>query len=107
MTFLEAYQTTGRVLCISTTRADGVRTATVLNYENAPNVVIYSAVLASSAFPFLAKPFHLMEKNKRGEIVRSVEYSGRWFQGGYENLALCFVSDVKRVGAVRVQEVRF
>lgn len=83
LTFLEAYQITHRVLNIGVTRAGAVGESMVLNYHNAPNVLISSAVLASSAFPWFVQPLHLMEKDPQsGRIVPSTEHSGRYFQDG-------------------------
>lgn len=85
LTFLESYQKTGRILNISVTRAGNVGESIVLNHQNAPHVLIFSAVVASGAFPFLGLPIHLMEKAPSGEIVTSMEYSGRYFQGNVLN----------------------
>ncbi|KAF8819842.1 phospholipase, patatin family protein [Cardiosporidium cionae] len=91
LTFLEAYQRTGRILNISLTRADRYEPALVLNYKNAPHVVIYSAVLASLSFPFLGLPFHLKEKlpaksddpeNSSFTIVDSHEFEAAYFHDG-------------------------
>eukprot|EP00922_Rhytidocystis_sp_ex-Travisia-forbesii_P048574 GHVS01072329.1.p1 GENE.GHVS01072329.1~~GHVS01072329.1.p1 ORF type:complete len:897 (-),score=143.49 GHVS01072329.1:185-2875(-) len=81
MTFLEAYEKTGKVLNICMTRAEGGGTL-LLHYKNAPNVVIYSAVLCSSSFPFLAYPLHLKEKCDDGELVESCEFEGSFYHDG-------------------------
>lgn len=75
ITFLEAYLKTNIVLNITVTRAecenykftcDG-EGHIVLNYMNSPNVLIYSAVLASCSFPYLLQPFKLLEKKYHNE----------------------------------------
>eukprot|EP00948_MAST-09A_sp_MAST-9A-sp1_P003238 g3238.t1 len=51
LTFREAYMRTGRALNISV--FNGSTASILLNYKTAPNVVIWSAVLASSSLPLL------------------------------------------------------
>ena len=75
MTFQEAYLKTGRVLCITisakTTRSPPV----VLNHITTPNVIIASAVVASSSLPTILTPFCLRRKNAKGEIeILKVEF---------------------------------
>ncbi|SCQ16227.1 patatin-like phospholipase, putative [Plasmodium ovale] len=77
MTFLEAFIKTNLVLNITVTRAEsGNNNFTcdedghlVLNYMNSPNVLIYTAVLASCSFPYLLQPFKLLEKKYNKENV--------------------------------------
>eukprot|EP00899_Mesostigma_viride_P028365 jgi/Mesvir1/8713/Mv02645-RA.1 len=65
MTFEEAYRKTGRILCISASNKSKGRAPILLNHVTTPNVVIWSAVLASSALPPLLKPITLMQKVER------------------------------------------
>jgi len=69
LTFQEAYAKSGRVLNIAVVAADTKEPCRVLNYLTAPNVLVYSAVLCSSAFPFLFAPQELLMKTASGEIV--------------------------------------
>ncbi|EUD68063.1 hypothetical protein C922_01675 [Plasmodium inui San Antonio 1] len=77
MTFLEAFIKTNLVLNITVTRAESGNTNfpcdedghMVLNYMNSPNVLIYTAVLASCSFPYLLQPFKLLEKKYNRENV--------------------------------------
>eukprot|EP00922_Rhytidocystis_sp_ex-Travisia-forbesii_P048573 GHVS01072328.1.p1 GENE.GHVS01072328.1~~GHVS01072328.1.p1 ORF type:complete len:872 (-),score=191.14 GHVS01072328.1:466-3081(-) len=83
LTFLEAYEKTGKVLNICMTRAEGGDgSPLLLHYKNAPNVAIYSAVLCSSSFPFLAYPLQLKEKCEDGELVESCEFEGSFYHDG-------------------------
>ncbi|KAJ1973587.1 hypothetical protein H4R35_004040 [Dimargaris xerosporica] len=64
-TFREAYERTGRILNITVVSADAPHASDgtkLLNYVTAPDVVIWSAVLASSAIPGVLKPVVLMMK---------------------------------------------
>lgn len=70
LTFAEAYQRSGRILNISVTAADTREPPRLLNYLTAPSVLVWSAVAASSAFPFLFSPHDLLAKAARGSIVR-------------------------------------
>lgn len=54
LTFIEAYEKTGRSLTITVYNVDDDKNHTrCLNYKTTPDIVIYSAVLASSALPKL------------------------------------------------------
>ena len=63
MTFKEAYERTGIALNISVTDSfhDKCR---LLNYINAPNVFIWSAVIASCSLPFVVSPSKIYAKSK-------------------------------------------
>eukprot|EP00834_Sanchytrium_tribonematis_P003859 NODE_166_length_14584_cov_1.124750.p2 type:complete len:500 gc:universal NODE_166_length_14584_cov_1.124750:4053-2554(-) len=63
LTFLEAYHRTGRTWNISVVSEVGVNK--LLNHLNAPQVVIWSAVLASSALPSILHPVTLMMKSNK------------------------------------------
>ncbi|ETO31682.1 hypothetical protein RFI_05433 [Reticulomyxa filosa] len=62
-TFLEAYEKTGRILNITVTGTDTNAMPRLLNYLTAPNVVVWSAVVASCAIPlvFGAQELHVKE----------------------------------------------
>ena len=67
ITFLEAYEKTGRILNISTTANN---CSVNLNYITSPHVLVRSAVLCSSAMPLFVEPPQLLERDARtGEIV--------------------------------------
>ncbi|CAC9514353.1 Domain_of_uncharacterised_function_(DUF3336)/Patatin-like_phospholipase_-_putative [Leishmania infantum] len=70
MTFLEAYQLSGKVLNVSVTRSqqEGMPSDrhVLLNYVTAPDVVIWSAVSASCALPGLFTAVQLIEKPSLG-----------------------------------------
>ena len=60
----------GRILNVAVCPADTNEPPRVLNYLSAPNVVVWSAVSCSSAFPFLFMPQDLLARNNRGELVK-------------------------------------
>lgn len=62
-TFLEAYRLTGRIINITVTGTSKYSPSVILNYRTSPDVVIWSAVLASSAFPNFLAPIELQLKN--------------------------------------------
>ncbi|GAB4818543.1 hypothetical protein N2152v2_005589 [Parachlorella kessleri] len=89
MTFAEAYQRTGRILNIAVCAADTSEPPRLLNYLTSPNVLIWSAVACSSAFPFLFAPQDLMARDNRGRVVRftaqaAAEMQRRWRDGSLE-----------------------
>jgi hypothetical protein len=88
MTFREAYLRTGRILNISVIPADRHSyvlccrrksllndlpvldsPTKLLNYMTAPDTVIWSALLASSAVPGILNPVVLLQKLKNGSVV--------------------------------------
>ncbi|PIA18942.1 patatin-domain-containing protein, partial [Coemansia reversa NRRL 1564] len=90
LTFEEAYARTGRVLCITAT-PQNVRHAQgqLLNYMTTPNVVIWSAVIASASLPGAIQPVVLLAKNRDGQIVPYTDSGIEWRDGS-------FCSDVPR-----------
>jgi len=68
MTFEEAYQKTGRVLCIALSATAKKTPPILLNYISAPNVIISSAVVASAAVPGFVKPQQLQCKDPDGTV---------------------------------------
>eukprot|EP00890_Picochlorum_soloecismus_P004847 jgi/Picsp_1/5363/NSC_02724-R1_triacylglycerol lipase sdp1-like len=68
LTFEEGFRKTGRVLCISISAADTEEPPRLCSHLTTPNVLIWSAIACSSAFPFLFTPQQLMCKNSRGVI---------------------------------------
>ncbi|KAF2266781.1 hypothetical protein CC78DRAFT_531229 [Lojkania enalia] len=70
LTFEEAYTKTKRVLNITVSTTGGGGVPNLLNYLTAPNVLIWSAALASNASSStLYHPVTLMCKDESGEIV--------------------------------------
>lgn len=83
VTFLEAYRRTRRVLNITVTSAvdSGGDNSRLLNYLTAPNVLIYTAVLASCAIPGVYEPVELRAKNKLGEVTPYHPQGSHWQDG--------------------------
>ncbi|QHO24118.1 hypothetical protein S245_040357 [Arachis hypogaea] len=69
LTFQEAYDMTGRILGITVCSPRKHEPPRCLNYLTSPNVVIWSAVTASCAFPGLFEAQELMAKDRSGQIV--------------------------------------
>ncbi len=66
ITFLEAYQRTGRIINISVTPGSKNEYPTILNYLTAPHVLMWSACLASCAIPLVFESVQLMAKSAHG-----------------------------------------
>lgn len=81
MTFMEAYQKTGRILNITAISTEEHSPSKLLNYKNSPDVVIWSAVLASSAVPLVLPPIELRRKLEDGRIVVYHEEGEYWRDG--------------------------
>jgi predicted acylesterase/phospholipase RssA len=72
-TFAEAYKRTGRILSIAvaSVQREGGKNAKsmVLNYVTAPNVLIWTAVAASCAYPRLFTPVQLLQRHPTTRVV--------------------------------------
>lgn len=82
MTFLEAFEKTGRSINITISPVEPRQTSRLLNHIASPNVTIRSAVLASSALPGIFPPVQLEARNVHGEIKPYLP-SRRWIDGSF------------------------
>ncbi|KAK5123342.1 hypothetical protein LTR85_002773 [Meristemomyces frigidus] len=80
LTFLEAYQRTGRILNVSCVPSDPHSPTILANYLTAPDCVIWSAVLASAAVPGILNPVVLMRKNRDGNL-EPYSFGHKWKDG--------------------------
>ncbi|SCV73625.1 BQ2448_6055 [Microbotryum intermedium] len=80
MTFREAFERTGRILNISVIPYDTHSPTKLLNYLTAPDCVIYSASIASSAVPGVMNPVVLLQKDREGK-VKPWEFGGKHKDG--------------------------
>lgn len=84
LTFKEAHQRTGRVLNVSVCPAETNEQPRLLNYLTSPNVVIWSAVAASAAFPGLFPSQTVYTKDVGGQISAlnlKDAYGRKWRDG--------------------------
>ena len=70
VTFLEAYLRTGRLLNITLRTSGGQGALRLLNYLNAPNVLIWSAACASCSVLGLYEEVEILEKCHTGELKK-------------------------------------
>ncbi len=70
VTFLEAYQKTGRIVNITVSSTRTHEMPLLLNYLTAPDVLLWSASAASCALPLLYEPVELLAKDRSGKIVK-------------------------------------
>jgi predicted acylesterase/phospholipase RssA len=80
LTFLEAYQRTGRILNVTCVPSDPHTPNILANYLTAPDCVIWSAVLASAAVPGILNPVVLMRKTRQGKL-ESYSFGHKWKDG--------------------------
>lgn len=80
LTFMEAYQRTGRVLNVTCVPSDPHSPTILANYLTAPDCVIWSAVLASAAVPGILNPVVLMRKNRHGKL-EPYSFGHKWKDG--------------------------
>lgn len=81
LTFKEAFERTGRALNITVVPDHPGAPAKLLNYLIAPDVVIASAILASSAVPHFLLPVELLMKQADGTIVPYMGSGKLWRDG--------------------------
>ncbi|MGI9287741.1 MAG: DUF3336 domain-containing protein [Pseudomonadales bacterium] len=82
MTFLEAYEKTGRSINITISPAEPRQESRLLNHIASPNVTIRSAVLASSAIPGVFPSVKLQARNVDGDVQVYLP-SRRWIDGSF------------------------
>jgi len=68
LTFQEAYDRFGWILNITVTGIGDHETYRVLNYLTSPNVLIWSAAVASCGIPYVYGPVEIYCKNENNEI---------------------------------------
>merc|ERR1711965_236506 len=68
VTFLDAFDRTGRVLNITVTRSDGRAPPLLCNYLTTPHLLVYSASLASCAIPGVFEAVQLKMRARTGEV---------------------------------------
>lgn len=108
MTFLEAYRRTQRVLNITVSTATTYEMPRLLNYITAPDVLIWSAAVASCAFPGFFHSVHLLAKDAKGNIVPWNVTEDRWIDGSVENdLPMRRLSELFNVNFFIVSQVNF
>jgi len=106
ITFLEAYQRTGRVINISVTPASKNEYPTLLNYLTAPHVLLWSACLASSAIPLVFQSVELMAKDKNGNVIPYYSEGLTWQDGSLEfDLPMNKLSEMFNVNHFIVSQV--
>ena len=80
LTFLEAFERTGRHVNVSIAAAEKHQTSRLLNAITTPNVCVREAVMASAAVPGFYPPVRLMARNDKGEKQPYLK-SRRWVDG--------------------------
>ncbi len=85
LTFLEAFDRTGRILNIVVTRSDGRAPPLLCNYLTTPQLLVYSAALASCSIPGVFEAVELMAKDRDGSTVPYFKTGGfRFTDGGLQ-----------------------
>jgi len=86
LTFLEAYDLTGRICNITVSGLPGnTQYPMLLNYLTSPHVLIWSASLASAAVPGIFEPRELMAKDRYGKVVPYFPEGLKWRDGSMQN----------------------
>jgi len=80
LTFLEAFERTGRHMNVSIAAAEKHQTSRLLNSITTPNVCVREAVMASAAVPGFYPPVRLMARSDKGKKQPYLK-SRRWVDG--------------------------
>ncbi len=80
LTFAEAYEKSGLHINVAVAPYDATQNARIMNAYTAPNLLVWSAVLASCAVPVLFPPVRLTSKRYDGQYT---QYMGntKWVDG--------------------------
>lgn len=81
----EAFRKTGRVLNITVSSATSYEMPSLLNYITAPDVLVWSAVMASCALPGIFKSAPLFAKDTFGKCKPWHHVDNKWIDGSVEN----------------------
>jgi TAG lipase/steryl ester hydrolase/phospholipase A2/LPA acyltransferase len=79
-TFSEAFDRTGRIICITVSPADPHQQGRILNYLTSPHVLMRRAVLASCAVPGVFPPVMLEARSFAGDVIPYMP-GKRWIDG--------------------------
>lgn len=79
-TFSEAFERSGRIICVTVSPAEPHQQGRLLNYLTAPHVLMTKAVLASCAVPGVFPPVRLEARDFTGQIVPYMP-GKRWVDG--------------------------
>ncbi|MES1917776.1 MAG: hypothetical protein MHM6MM_009482, partial [Cercozoa sp. M6MM] len=107
-TFAEAYQRTGRILNITVSTCDRTRHGQprLLNFLTAPDVVIWSAALASCAVPLVYPPVALQCRRRDGRIRPFLDAGTQFADGSVEHdLPMTRLSELFNVNHFLVSQV--
>ena len=85
ITFAEAFALTGRTINITITSVSKYVPSIILNYKTTPDVIIWSAILASSAMPNIIQPVELLCKDAGGQIRPFHVHGKTWTDGTIKN----------------------
>ncbi|GAB4818468.1 hypothetical protein N2152v2_005514 [Parachlorella kessleri] len=88
LTFMEAFQRTGRILNIALSPADTSEPPRLFNYLTAPHVLVWSAAAPCCPGPLAGSPQELLARSERGELTRlTADVSGKdrlWRDGSLD-----------------------
>jgi len=86
LTFQEGFNRTGRILNITVSSKPGLQLPPILNYMTAPNVIIWSAVVASCSVPGVFDPRPLLIRDEvTGEHMPWDPAEQLWIDGSLDN----------------------
>jgi len=107
MTFLEAFDRTGRICNITVSGLPGnTQYPMLLNYLTSPHVLIWSASLASTAVPGIFEPRELLMKDRHGNVVHYFPEGLKWRDGSMQNdLPMTRITELFNVNFFIVSQV--
>jgi predicted acylesterase/phospholipase RssA len=85
LTFKEAFDRTGRIISITISPTGDRDFPMLLNYLTTPNILLWSASVASCAIPGIFAPVELLAKDHNGNITPYYPEGRTWSDGSVEN----------------------
>lgn len=105
-TFEEAFLRTNRALNITISSTSVNSVPALLNYLTAPNVLIWTAALASNALPGLYEPVELLCKDQDGNVVPWAPYGGVRFLRSEVEMPFAKISELFTVNNFIISQAR-
>eukprot|EP00126_Sphaerothecum_destruens_P010319 Sdes_comp20715_c0_seq3m16414 len=106
LTFLEAYKKTGRIINITVASTQRYEMPRLLNYLSSPNVLLWSAAVASCASPGIYNPVDLLARDHEGNLRPWNPSKHKWTDASFENdLPMARLSELFNINHFIVSQV--
>ena len=106
LTFAEAFARSGRILNITVSSTATRHRSRLLNYLSAPDVLVWSAALASCAIPYVYRPVEILARDVDGKVSLWEPSGEQWMDGSvYHDLPMARLGSTFNVNYFIVSQV--